>query len=35
MAFIDALVYDPFMVKEQIVDSLLQGPDSFEQFGES
>src|SRR6266851_3466977 len=30
MAFIDALVYDPFMVNEQLVDSLLQEPDSFE-----
>src|SRR2546425_13147767 len=30
MAFIDALVCDPFMVNEQLFDSLLQEPDSFE-----
>ncbi len=30
MAFTDALVCDPFMVNEQLVDSLLQEPDSFE-----
>src|SRR5712692_4700295 len=30
MSFLDALVSDPFMVNEQLVDSLLQEPDSSE-----